>query len=168
MTRALPSLEVLRDLFLYDADTGMVTRRRSVPGKGSFKGALVGTPNSCGHLICRVNYQICYVHRIAWKLHYGSEPPPIIDHVNGAQTDNRITNMRAATCSQNGANRGVGLNNKSGLKGVSFSRAENKWKAGIKSAGRTFHLGYFKDKEAAGAAYARAAAALHGEFARAA
>lgn len=168
MSKPLPPLELLRDLFLYDPETGVVTRRKTIQGRGSIKGAIVGTPNDCGHLICRVNYQICYVHRIAWKMHYGTEPPPIVDHINGAETDNRIANMRAATNRQNGMNRKASRGSHSGIKGAHWSTRAQKWRSSIKSGDKKIHLGWFDTKEQAAAAYAVAAPIYHGKFARAA
>ena len=45
-------------------------------------------------------------HRIAWFLYYGYWPEHYLDHINGDKKDNRITNLREATHTQNMANRG--------------------------------------------------------------
>lgn len=41
------------------------------------------------------------VHRMIWALHYGEQPPEVVDHINNKPWDNRIENLRAATQAQN-------------------------------------------------------------------
>ena len=43
-------------------------------------------------------------HRVAWFLHYGTQPPPLIDHDNRIRNDNRICNLRDAGERLNGLN----------------------------------------------------------------
>lgn len=162
--KPLPSMQRLRELFSYNPFTGEVCRKVDVPK--SHSGDVVGTVNSRGSLICRVDYRILYVHRIAWALHYGCEPPEIIDHINGIPSDNRICNMRAATTQQNNWNRGVHRRNKSGIKGAHWSSLEKRWRSSVKVNGKSIHLGWFDTAEEAAAAYRIAARRYYGEFAR--
>lgn len=88
-----------------------------------------------------------------------------VDHKNGNTLDNRRSNLRLCTRSQNAAN--IPTNRaKSGLRGVYFSKQKNKWKATITEGGREKHLGYFLDKESAARAYDKAAEESFGDFAR--
>lgn len=148
--RELPSLEKLKELFVYDQETGHLIRAKDKYKTAARKGDIVGTPNSDGHLIVRVDYQICYVHRIIWKMVYGQEPPPLLDHKNRNKQDNRIENLRAATHQQNSQNRSLGKNNKTGVLGVYYRPKEpKKWKVDIKVNRKSLHLGYFHTKEEA-------------------
>ncbi len=54
----------------------------------------------------------------------------------------------------------------SGFKGVSWSKASNKWLASIKSNNATVHLGYFTDEAEAAAAYDMATLLLKGKQAK--
>jgi hypothetical protein len=88
-----------------------------------------------------------------------------VDHKKHGDTlNNRRSNLRLATKSQNGCNRGKQRNNTSGHKGVCWDSAKGKWRAEIKAGGKKFHLGRFRDKAEAAEAYKNAATKLHGEF----
>ena len=103
-------------------------------------------------------------HQIVYLWHHGHIPPEI-DHKNQIKTDNRISNLRAVTSSQNKGNIGLLRNNKSGFRGVSFNARSQKWHAQIKINGKQTYLGRFDLPEQAAKIY-NAAAVLHfGEFA---
>jgi hypothetical protein len=89
-----------------------------------------------------------------------------VDHINRNTVDNRRENLRPATRFQNLSNRPARLGTKGGLKGVTWDKQCQKWKARITSNGKTITLGLFKSKEDAHAAYCEAAPKMHGEFAR--
>lgn len=105
-------------------------------------------------------------HRVAWLLHYGSWPEKglCVDHINGDRADNRIENLRQATYKENFTNRKKPKNNTSGYKGV--CKDGSKWRASICKDRKSYTLGTFNTPEEAYDAYCRAAAKLHGEFAR--
>jgi hypothetical protein len=90
-----------------------------------------------------------------------------IDHARPENTlDNRRSNLRRATASENGANRGIPAHNKSGFKGVSWHKARSKWRAFIKVNRKQIHLGLFSQKEDAARVYDQAAILHFGKFAR--
>ena len=91
----------------------------------------------------------------------------IVDHQNGDGRDNRRTNLRVATATQNAQNACKRKDNTSGFKGVGFNKAIGKWASYINVDGKRLHLGYHPEPEQAHAAYLKASAALHGEFGRA-
>jgi hypothetical protein len=89
------------------------------------------------------------------------------DHIETGQTlDNRRSNLRVATRTQNGTNTRRYACNTSGYKGVSWHIAHKKWKASIRVDKKLIHLGYFDTAEKAYAAYCEAARSFFGEFAR--
>lgn len=88
----------------------------------------------------------------------------VIDHINGDTFDNRRGNLRVCTRSQNAANRRAWSS--SGKLGVCWNSDSGKWQAGIKSRGRSYHLGLYENLDEAAAAYDRKARELHGPFAR--
>lgn len=84
------------------------------------------------------------------------------DHINRDPLDNRKSNLRICTQSENQANRTVSRNNKLGIKGVIFSK--NRFVASVKFQGKRKSLGSFKTVEEATLAYNEGAKKLHGEF----
>jgi hypothetical protein len=88
-----------------------------------------------------------------------------VDHVNGNRLDNRKTNLRKATRSQNVMNKGKLSNNKSGYKGVYWDSQTKKWRACIRVNGKLINLGRFQDKDEAALEYNKAAIFYHKEFA---
>ena len=103
------------------------------------------------------------VHVALWAMRTGEFPPDDIDHINGDKYDNRLSNLRLATRSQNGCNNPLRSNNTSGYKGVSARR--NGWLAQIKYEKQHIYLGDYPTKEEAYAAYCKAAEKYHKEFA---
>lgn len=154
------SLE-LAELFEYSPNTGEVRWRIS---KGTVKaGSICGTPQSRGYLTVCLNGRQEMLHRIAWRLYHGEIPADCqIDHINGNKHDNRIANLRLASCSQNLANRDVTSRNKLGIKGV--SRAGKKYRAQLSCKGRRYAV-YCDTLEAAIGEYERMAKEHHGEYA---
>ena len=90
-----------------------------------------------------------------------------VDHINRNPWDNRLSNLRVATASQNLHNRAGSLGKSSRFKGVSRSGAKTKvtWVATATVRGRSYHLGTFGDEVDAAMAYNRFVAARCGEFA---
>ena len=85
-----------------------------------------------------------------------------IDHWNFDELDNRRSNLRKCTQSQNCANKRV---KKRALpRGVSFCKREQRFFAQIMVQQRNKHLGYFDDPFLASDAYQRASHVYHGEF----
>ena len=89
-----------------------------------------------------------------------------VDHINKATLDNRRANLRVCTNSENLRNRGKQADNTSGFKGVVWHKASGKWHARIGLNGKLKHIGYFDNILDAAAAYDKAAAELHGDYAR--
>lgn len=70
-------------------------------------------------------------------------------HGNLEFIDNRLTNLRAVTRSQNVMNRSLLSNNKSGFAGVWWAKDRERWLAYASIGGKFTHLGYYTSKEEA-------------------
>ena len=90
---------------------------------------------------------------------------PCIDHIDNDKENNNIENLRFATHQENNRNKKIAKNNTSGVKGITFSKASNKWHARISIDGLKVHLGYFDNIEDAKAARITAVKKAFGEFA---
>lgn len=89
-----------------------------------------------------------------------------VDHINGNRFDNRRSNLRLCTVSQNCASRVSRVKPKSGYRGVTFHSSTGKWRACIKVNQNKISLGLFFDKEQAAFAYNNAAKVFFGAFAK--
>lgn len=159
----LPIPDIAKDIFRYDPTTGIVTR--SVTRGPMVAGSAVGSFDE-GYLRVRVGRHLYLLHRVAWFLHYGTQPSAHVDHKNGKTTENWIGNLRDATPSQNAANRRRHRTNKAGAKGVCRTFGSNSYRAYVSISGKVTHLGTFDTIESAAAAYLSAARGEFGEFAR--
>lgn len=105
------------------------------------------------------------MHRVVLGLMTKATCRDHIDHVNRNGLDNRKSNLRLATPSQNHANEGLRSTNTSGFKGVTFDRSRNLWMAKITFRAKTVNLGRFRTPEEAHDAYMAKARELFGDFA---
>lgn len=131
----------LRQLFIYDEDSGNFIRRIKT-GKSTKVGEIAGGKMSSGYIRLRVDGKKYLAHRLAWLYVYG-EMPKMIDHINHDTSDNRISNLRNVTHKNNHRNRKQHCNNKSGRVGVYWDSVGRKWISTICVDGRSIHLGRF-------------------------
>lgn len=93
-------------------------------------------------------------------------PNEQVDHINGNGLDNQRGNLRLASNTQNQWNARRRKDNSSGVKGVWWRKASQKWVASINVNGIKIHLGSFSTLEDARWAYRIAANQMHGEYAK--
>lgn len=147
----------------YDETTGIF---RSLVDRRTVKvGDVLGAPNSRGYLRVTIDGLHYYLHRLAWFYVHGYWPRKL-DHRNGVVSDNRLLNLRPCTNRQNGRNRKIAANNKSGVTGVFRVKLSGKFRACIKLREGRLVLGTFDDFEAACAARKKAEVKYFGEFRR--
>jgi hypothetical protein len=162
--RLISHAELLRALD-YSPETGVFTWKIQASTRalvGSVAGSAYGDYWSVRYL--SVNY---LAHRLAWFYVNGEWPPSDLDHRDTDKRNNRISNLREADDSLNGANKRLAANNTSGAKGVR-RRANNRWRASLEHGGKFISLGTYGSREEASAAYLAGAQKIFGDFARAA
>lgn len=103
-----------------------------------------------------------YMHREVMH----TPPGKHTDHVDGNKLDNRKSNLRICSKSENLRNRGKQTNNTSGYKGVFYSIRAHRWRAQIVVERKAIHLGLFDTTVEAAQAYNEAAAIFFGPFAK--
>jgi hypothetical protein len=159
--------EELKEQVKYDPDTGEFTWLKLNPNNRVSKiGGLAGSKDSYGYTVIQLNNVRYKAHRLAWLYMNGEMPSKSIDHINGCTSDNRISNLRDVSHSENCKNQKVHKRNTTGYRGVSYFKANKKYTAYITVNYKRIHLGYFATIEDAVNKVKEARATLHGEFAR--
>ena len=93
------------------------------------------------------------LHRLIAQRTYGNIPiDKEVDHINGCSLDNRRSNLRIVTHSENNKNGKKRVDNRSGVTGVYWHKGNSKWYARIKSQGIYIDLGCYDILEDAKAA----------------
>lgn len=150
----------LCELFDYVAQTGdLIWRerpRKDFKTDQAFKswnllypGKIAGHVKSNGYREIGISRTLHIAHRCVWIMHYGPCDDKHIDHINHNRSDNRIENLRVVTVSQNQQNASMRIDNKSGVTGVIWNKANSKWLAVIRVNGKNIYLGSFDQKNLA-------------------
>lgn len=147
----------LRELLHYDPDTGHLTWISQAPKLRRLVGCRVQRKVTSGYIACKIDGSSYVAHRLAWLYVHGEWPNKWLDHINGVKDDNRISNLRLCTPSENQQN----LSGKNGAIGTRWHPKANRWFAAIKINGRCKHLGSFLTQSEAHAAYLLAKQKLH-------
>lgn len=180
----VPTPSELRQLLRYEPETGKLFWRERGPewfNQGSrhtpdqkmrqWNSRYAGTEalkskDAHGYLVGAIHNVKYKSHRVIWAMINDEWPSGDVDHINSDRGDNRDSNLRAASRSQNMRNRGATKSNSTGLKGVCWDASRRKWLAQIRIHGRNKYLGRYDTPELAHLAYKSAATKLHGDFAR--
>jgi hypothetical protein len=108
------------------------------------------------------------MHRVILEKYKIKIENKLIDHINNNSLDNRKSNLRIATKSQNKAHGQIYKNNSTGYRGVYYEenfRPNKKWRVRISVNGKDKHVGRYKTKEEAALAYNEVAIQYFGKFA---
>lgn len=151
----------LRDRLHYSPETGQFLWLT-----GRLAGDWAGTIND-GYVIISVDGVKHRAHRLAWFWVTGEWPAETVDHINRNRADNRWSNLRLATVSQQNRNRPPRAANKAKLKGV-MAHKNGRFYARVSLNGKREYSGGFATAEEAHAAFMARSAQLFGEFAHAA
>jgi len=146
-------IDQVNRLVTYNPDTGEFLRLST--------GRVTGKLNKDGYLEIQLGKKRYLAHRIAWLCIYGEWPSHSIDHANRVKTDNRKSNLRYLTPSQQCQNTNVHPNNTSGYKGVSWDSSSGKWRARIRVNHKRFSLGFYDSAIEAYTAYLKAVPLYH-------
>lgn len=139
-------LEYIKQYINYDPQLGLLTWKSS-RGR-AVKDAQIGSIN-LGYRRTTIKGKHYLVHHLIWLLETGNLPKDCIDHINHDRLDNRFINLRAVDRIENQKNLQKRPNNTSGVTGVSWYPARNKWHQRIQVNGTQIHLGYFSDLQEA-------------------
>lgn len=168
-TKARVSVDYLRKRLVLEPETGKLYWREceDLPlkwntryaGKEAFTAVCAR-----GYKRGSINNQPYLAHHVVFALATGSWYVKSVDHRDGNTLNNRPSNLREATLSQNQANKRQSSANPH--KGITLDKRTGKWIAQIRKNGKNFRLGSFVRAEDAAKAYDEAAKQLHGGYAR--
>jgi hypothetical protein len=141
--------------------------------KSSGDGSRVMVDTSDLHLVdgavwCRNGYASLRKYGKDIKIHHLIMPQKDgleIDHIDRNPSNNRRSNLRYATRSQNAMNRGIQSNSSTGITGVFYEKKTNKWQAHITIRRKRMHLGSFGNVDSAVEARNKGEEEFFGEFA---
>lgn len=141
----------LKELLTYDPDSGEFRWVFNVSSTGRAGNVAGCTRSNSGYTVIRLDRKLYLAHRLAALYMEGKFPPNLIDHIDSDKSNNRWSNLRHATMSQNMQNRVSAQKNNvaSGLLGVYWSNQNNKWGAKIVVDSVQYFGGYHETKELA-------------------
>lgn len=171
VSRVYLPVDVIKDSFLYDPDTGKFfhkkrsrllfkTERAWKTWNTKHSGKLAGNQEG-NYWILSIANNSYEAHRVAWAIMTGEWPASGIDHKNGRGLDNRFKNLREATQKQNLQNYCLRKDSTSGYTGVSWDKSRRKWYSRITIDYKSKFLGYHSTKERAFQAYLEAKKVFH-------
>lgn len=151
----------VRDLLRHEPSTGLFFWKKDIPTKIR-AGMRAGSIDRQGYVVIVIRYRNYSAHRLAWLLMTG-EWPRQVDHQNNIRSDNRWSNLRVATNSQNQMN--CKIKSKKGTGHKNVYRNRNSFVVRIMVDGEDHNKTFATIDEAV--AYAQILRQnLHGEYAR--
>ena len=143
----------IQDTLAYDRETGVFTWRVR-PSRRTYAGDVAGTYDKEGYRVIKYRRRLYFAHRLAWLHVTGTWPAQQIDHINGQKDDNRISNLRDVSPSDNMCNiRGGHPPGRSGVLGAVKPVGKNKYRSVIRENQKSRTLGWFSTAQEANAAY---------------
>jgi hypothetical protein len=173
----------LLDIYHYDSETGILSwgSRGKYIGAGKFSTKYAGKlathfdvygyeQASLAMLMPeeprgakRIRHKIM-AQNIIWMIVHGSWPEHMIDHADRNPSNNKLSNLREATLSQNAHNSSIRSDNGSGVRGVCWNKARSVWEAAINCEGKRIFLGYYHTLDEAAKVRLLAEVKYFGEF----
>jgi len=149
------NLNLLTNIITYDESLGLFfwnkrpesmfsCNREYLRWNNRYSGKKAGTKDSRGYIVIKFQQKKIKAHRLAYLLKHGSMPLAI-DHIDGNKENNRIQNLREATASENNKNSSLRKDNNSGIPGVTWDKANSKWRCYIRVDKHLKHLGLCAD-----------------------
>lgn len=139
----------LKDILNYNQDTGIFVWKTHLKQSNKYEGDIAGCLHGGGYIAIQIKGVRHYAHRLAWLYVYGKFPDKELDHINRDKADNRISNLREVTRSENMQNVGLRKDNTSGESNISYRKDRNKYRAFVTNNNKYKSLGHFETIEEA-------------------
>jgi hypothetical protein len=141
----------------YDPETGVFSW---IKARAGLTVGVAGTLQPNGYRRICLDQRLYWAHRLAWFYMTGKRPENIVDHIDGAPSNNRWANLRDVTQRVNLQNQRRGhSDSKTGILGVTPHGRD--FMATIKVDGANKYLGLFSTPEKAQEAYLAAKRKWH-------
>lgn len=142
----------LKEILHYDSNSGLFiwkirAAKRIKPG--DIAGCLFESQSKKKYIRITISGKRYFVHNLAWLYVHGHFPDNEIDHADGNGTNNKIKNLSDVVRLENGKNKRLSVNNKSGHVGVHWHCRDKRWQAYIMVNKKSLYLGTFTDKNKA-------------------
>ncbi len=112
--------EYLKKLFDYN-NFDLIWKESRGPAKA---GSIAGTVNSRGYRHIRIDNKFYQAHRLIWIYIYGFlNDNEKIDHIDRNRTNNKISNLRKCSDTENSLNRNASSNSSSGIKNIYVTKS---------------------------------------------
>jgi hypothetical protein len=158
------TIERLKELLYYNEQTGQLIWKSTF--KNRIAGKIAGTICRDGYRNVRLDKENYKAHRLVWFYKTGVWPKEDLDHINRNRDDNRFSNLREATRSENCINKGARKDNlSSGIKNVSWNKQRSKWHVAIQKDGKKTFLGLYDSLDEAKKVAESGRKTLHNQFA---
>ena len=138
----------LKEVLEYNPDAGDWKWLKTLANR-SPAGSTAGYRYKDGYKNITIDKKKYQTSRLAWLYMTGNWPENEIDHIDRDNNNDKWSNLREATKSENAFNRNTFKNNTSGTKGVYWYDRTKQWMASIGVDRKLIHLGYFHTKEEA-------------------
>lgn len=122
MQETVISQSELRKWLSYEPTTGVWTWLKSRPNGRPVAGTVAGCYTR-GRLVIRLNRVGHYAARLAWVYMTGAQPSGDVDHIDRDPSNERWSNLRDVTRSQNCMNKAVQANNSTGYRNIHVSKS---------------------------------------------
>lgn len=153
----------LKERLIYDPETGIFVWLDSLGGVKL--GSVCGHVNNRGYVRITIDGRRHRAHRLAWLYVYGKFPRDQIDHIDGNPSNNKMSNLRECTGSENSQNARIRKDKKLRIKNVYFHKKSGRYRVQVTSNKRRYEK-VFDVLEDAAADALRARKEMHGQFAR--
>ena len=155
--------ERLKEVLEYDPKTGHWKWLKTLANR-AVEGSIAGYINNVGYRMITIQGKLYQSSRLAFLYQNGKMPDQYVDHIDGNRSNDKWSNLREATATQNQFNRSIQKNNTSGAKGVGWDGRKNKWFAKIWIKRKCIYIGYYSNKQDAINARKNAEVIYHGEY----
>lgn len=150
--------ERLHELFIYDRDTGIFTRRISVGRHDRHRsGTVVGSIDANGYMVTTVDGRRVYLHRMAILYVTGKLPSHDVDHIDHIRSNNAFSNLRCVPRKINCQNRIQSRKDRKYGTLLGVKKHRNRWQARIND----LYIGSFKTEIEAHNAYVQKKRSIH-------